>query len=112
MRLRTPEFHIDRCDVVALLCLQRAKSGGLSTSVSSMTVHNSWPRSARLLDRCTNRSGRPRRGSAEGKAPSMKRGVQRACRHPLGAVSGCISVPAQRFPSTPAHREDIEALDI
>src|SRR6266851_7422938 len=33
-------FHIDRCDVVALLCLQRAKSGGLSTIVSSMTVHN------------------------------------------------------------------------
>jgi Taurine catabolism dioxygenase TauD, TfdA family len=33
-------FHIDRCDVVALLCLRRAKSGGLSTIVSSMAVHN------------------------------------------------------------------------
>src|SRR3979490_2526061 len=33
-------FHIDRCDVVALLCLRRAKSGGLSTIVSSMSVHN------------------------------------------------------------------------
>ena len=27
-------FHIDRCDVVALLCLRRAKSGGLSAIVS------------------------------------------------------------------------------
>jgi hypothetical protein len=33
-------FHIDRCDVVALLCLRRAKSGGLSSIVSSMAVHN------------------------------------------------------------------------
>src|SRR3979409_2556636 len=32
-------FHIDRCDVVALLCLRRAKSGGLSTIVSSMSGH-------------------------------------------------------------------------
>src|SRR5258708_7462871 len=34
------KFHIDRCDVVALLCLRRAKSGGLSTIVSSMAEHN------------------------------------------------------------------------
>src|SRR5262249_49004059 len=33
-------FHIDRCDVVALLCLRRARSGGLSAIVSSMTLHN------------------------------------------------------------------------
>ena len=34
------KFHIDRCDVVGLLCLRRAKSGGLSTIVSSMALHN------------------------------------------------------------------------
>jgi hypothetical protein len=34
------KFHIDRCDVVALLCLRRARSGGLSALVSSMTLHN------------------------------------------------------------------------
>jgi hypothetical protein len=33
-------YHIDRCDVVALLCLRRAKSGGQSAIVSSMTLHN------------------------------------------------------------------------
>jgi hypothetical protein len=45
-------FHIDRCDVVALLCLRRAKSGGLSSIVSSMTVHNIMAaRRPDLLDR-------------------------------------------------------------
>src|ERR1700731_3159567 len=44
-------FHIDRCDVVALLCLRRAKSGGLSSIVSSMTVHNAMAeRRPDLLD--------------------------------------------------------------
>ena len=33
-------FHIDRADLVALLCLKRAKSGGASAIVSSMTLHN------------------------------------------------------------------------
>src|SRR5258708_33382280 len=34
-------FHTDSCDIVALLCLRRAKSGGRSAIVSSMTLHNS-----------------------------------------------------------------------
>jgi hypothetical protein len=33
-------FHTDSCDIVALLCLKTAKSGGLSSLTSSMTVHN------------------------------------------------------------------------
>jgi hypothetical protein len=33
-------FHSDGCDLVGLLCLRRAKSGGLSSIVSSMTLHN------------------------------------------------------------------------
>src|ERR1700722_19889782 len=45
-------FHIDRCDVVALLCLKRAKSGGLSAIASSMAVHNVMlARRPDLLDR-------------------------------------------------------------
>ena len=32
--------HTDSCDVVALLCLQTAKSGGLSNLVSSTTIFN------------------------------------------------------------------------
>jgi hypothetical protein len=33
-------FHSDSCELVGLLCLRRAKSGGLSSIVSSVTIHN------------------------------------------------------------------------
>ena len=33
-------FHSDGCDLVGLLCLRRARSGGLSSIVSSVTLHN------------------------------------------------------------------------
>lgn len=33
-------FHTDRCDVIAFLCLQPARSGGGNQIVSSMTVYN------------------------------------------------------------------------
>ena len=36
--------HTDSCDVVALLCLQAAKSGGLSNLVSSTTIFNEMRR--------------------------------------------------------------------
>ena len=37
-------FHTDSCDVVALLCLRTAKSGGLSSLVSSTTIFNEMRR--------------------------------------------------------------------
>ena len=37
-------FHTDSCDVVGLMCLQPAKSGGLSSLVSSMTIFNEMRR--------------------------------------------------------------------
>lgn len=36
--------HTDSCDVVALMCLQKAKSGGLSSLVSSTTIFNEMRR--------------------------------------------------------------------
>jgi hypothetical protein len=33
-------FHTDRCDVVGLLCVRQAASGGVSTLASSVAVHN------------------------------------------------------------------------
>lgn len=36
----TQRFHADSADIVGLLCLHPAKSGGLSSIVSSVTVHN------------------------------------------------------------------------
>lgn len=34
------DFHSDSCDVVALLCINPAKSGGLSAIVSSVAIYN------------------------------------------------------------------------
>jgi len=37
-------FHTDSCDIVGLLCLKTAKSGGLSALVSSSTIFNEMRR--------------------------------------------------------------------
>jgi len=109
-------FHIDRCDVVALLCLQRAKSGGLSTIASSMAVHNVMgERRPDLLERLYQPFPVDRRGEVpQGKARFYEAAV-------FNEYAGRVSVlysrlhigSAQRFPEarrlTP---EDIEALDM
>src|SRR5687767_14975351 len=33
-------FHADRCDVVGLLCVRKARAGGLSRIVSAAAIHN------------------------------------------------------------------------
>jgi hypothetical protein len=109
-------FHIDRCDVVALLCLRRAKSGGLSTIVSSMAVHNVMAeRRPDLLERLYRPFPVDRRGEVpEGKGPFYEAPV-------FNEHAGYVSVlysrlhigSAQRFAE--ARRltaEDIEALDM
>lgn len=109
-------FHIDRCDVVALLCLRRAKSGGLSTIVSSMTVHNVMAeRRPDLLDRLYRPFPVDRRGEIpEGKAPFYEAPV-------FNEYAGAVSVlysrlhigSSQRFPDAPRLTpEDFEALDM
>jgi hypothetical protein len=109
-------FHIDRCDVVALLCLRRARSGGLSSIASSMSVHNLMAtRRSDLLDRLYQPFPVDRRGEVpEGKAPFYEAPV---FNEHLGYVSVLYSRlhigSAQRFPE--ARRltvEDIEALDM
>ena len=37
---RLLRFHTDRCDVVGLLCVRKARSGGVSRIASSVAVHN------------------------------------------------------------------------
>ena len=37
-------FHTDSCDIVGLLCLKTAKSGGLSSLTSSMAIYNEMAR--------------------------------------------------------------------
>ena len=43
------EFHTDVVDIVGLMCLRRARSGGHSLIVSSTTVHNEMLRECPLL---------------------------------------------------------------
>jgi hypothetical protein len=95
------DFHIDRCDIVALLCLRRAKSGGHSAIVSSMTVHNVMAeRRPDLLERLYQPFPTDRRGEVpEGKAPFYEAPV-------FNEYAGLVSVlysrlyigSAQRFP--------------
>ena len=113
-------FHIDRCDLVALLCLRRAKSGGLSTIVSSMTVHNVMAaRRPDLLARLYRPLPIDRRGEVpEGKGPFYEAPVFNAHEGPEGHYVSVLYSrlhigSAQRFPEarrlTP---EDFEALDM
>lgn len=109
-------FHIDRCDVVALLCLRRAKAGGLSTIVSSMAVHNAMAeRRPDLLERLYRSLPVDRRGEVpEGKAPFYEAPVFNEYGGKLSVLYSRLHIgSAQRFPAarrlTP---EDYEALDM
>ena len=64
-------FHTDSCDIVALLCLKTAKSGGLSSLTSSMTVYNAMAtRRPDLVWRLFQPMPTDRRGEVpEGKRP-------------------------------------------
>ncbi len=109
-------FHIDRCDIVALLCLRRAKSGGLSTIVSSMSVHNAMAaRRPDLLARLFQPFPVDRRGEVpEGKGPFYEAPVFNEHAGYLSVLYSRLHInSAQRFPEarrlTP---EDIEALEM
>jgi hypothetical protein len=109
-------FHIDRADVVALLCLRRAKSGGLSTIVSSMAVHNAMAlRRPDLLERLYQPFPTDRRGEVpKGKGPFYEAPVFNPHADTLAVLYSRLHIgSAQRFPEarrlTP---EDIEALDM
>lgn len=109
-------FHIDRCDVVALLCLRRAKSGGLSAIVSSMTLHNVMAeRRPDLLERLYRSFPVDRRGEVpEGKAPFYEAPVFNRHDGYLSVLYSRLHIgSAQRFPE--ARRltaEDYAALDM
>ena len=109
-------FHIDRCDVVALLCLRHAKAGGLSALVSAMTVHNVMAeRRPDLLERLYHPFPVDRRGEVPaGKAPFYEAPVFNPHEGLLSVLYSRLHIgSAQRFPG--ARRltaEDVEALDM
>src|SRR5687768_13995139 len=108
--------HTDSCDVVALLCLQTAKSGGLSSVVSSTTIFNEMRRRRPdLLEVLMKPIETDRRGEVpEGSKPYFTIPV---FNYHDGLVSAIYQrqyiESARRFPGVaPLTPAQIEALDL
>jgi hypothetical protein len=109
-------FHTDSCDVVGLLCLKTAQSGGLSALVSSTTIFNEMRRRRPdLLQLLFEPIATDRRGEvAEGQKPYFEIPVFTWHQGHLTAIYQRQYIDSsQRFLEaprlTPAH---IEALDL
>jgi Taurine catabolism dioxygenase TauD, TfdA family len=109
-------YHTDSCDVVALLCLQPARSGGLSSLVSSVTIFNEMrkrrPDLARLLFEPIETD---RRGEvAPGQRPFFRIPVFNWHADSLSAIYQRAYIEsARRFSDVPPLTpEQIEALDL
>ena len=109
-------FHTDSCDIVALLCLKTAKSGGLSSLTSSMSIYNAMAeRRPDLLARLLVPFATDRRGEVpEGKQPWFDLPVFNDYQGFVSAIYAPHYVrSSQRFPEarrlTP---EDLEALEM
>jgi hypothetical protein len=109
-------FHTDSCDIVALLCLKTAKSGGLSSLTSSMSIYNAMAqRRPDLLQRLFVPFATDRRGEVpQGKKPWFDIPLFNDYKGHLSAIYAPHYVrSAQRFPE--ARRltvEDMEALEM
>ncbi len=108
-------FHTDSCDVVGLLCLRQARSGGDSLLVSALTLFNELRRTRPdLLARLLRPMAHDRRGEVpEGQKPFFMIPV-------FSWHGGRLTVfyqrqyfdSAQRFDDAPRlTAEDVEALD-
>jgi hypothetical protein len=109
-------FHTDSCDIVGLLCLKTAQSGGLSALVSSTTIFNEMRRRRPdLLRLLFEPFARDRRGEVPaGCKPYFEIPV-------FNWYKGCLTAlyhreyldSAQRFPDVPRLTpERIAALDL
>ncbi len=109
-------YHSDSCDVVGLLCLQTAKSGGQSKIASSVTVHNEMskarPDLVAVMEQPfhTDRKGE----IPEGKGPHYQMPIF----HRYGGLltttyNRDFITAAQRFAEVPRLTADqIEAMDL
>jgi len=109
-------FHTDSCDVVGLMCLQTAKSGGLSSLVSSTTIFNEMRRRRPdLLNVLLQPIETDRRGEVpEGSKPYFNIPV---FNYHDGLVSAIYQrqyiESARRFPGVkPLSTLQVEALDL
>lgn len=109
-------FHSDFCDVVALLCLHPAKTGGESLLTSSIAIHNEMlRRDPALVAALCEPVYRDRRGEIpEGKAPWYRRPV---FSYNEGRLTTCWTrgyiLSARRFDELPPQSDTlIAALDL
>jgi hypothetical protein len=109
-------YHTDSCDIVSLLCLKTARSGGLSALVSSSTIFNEMRRRRPdLLELLFQPIATDRRGEVpEGQKPYFEIPVFNWHQGYLTAIYQRQYIDsAQRFPDaprlTPRH---VEALDL
>jgi hypothetical protein len=109
-------FHTDSCDIVALLCLKTAKSGGLSSLTSSMSVYNRMATERPdLVARLFNPLPSDRRGEVpEGKKPWHYCPIYNDYAGYLSAIYAPHYVrSSQRFPDAPRlTEEDYAALEM
>lgn len=97
-------FHTDSCDIVGLLCLQTAKSGGHSALVSSVSIYNEmYQRRPDLLRLLLEPIATDRRGEVpEGQKPYFEIPVFNWHQGRLSAIYQRQYIDsAQRFPEAP-----------
>ncbi|HKP26526.1 MAG TPA: TauD/TfdA family dioxygenase, partial [Dongiaceae bacterium] len=111
-------FHTDSCDIVALLCLKTARSGGLSALVSSTTIFNEMRRrQPDLLALLLEPIATDRRGEVPaGQRPFFEIPVFNWHAWQLSAIYQRQYIEsAQRFADaprlTPAHRDALDLFD-
>lgn len=109
-------FHTDSCDMVALLCLKTAKSGGASALVSSMTIYNEMYRHRPdLLRLLFEPFATDRRGEVPiGKKPFFEIPVFNFFEEYLSVIYARRYInSAQRFDEVPSiEGERLEALNL
>ena len=109
-------YHTDSCDIVSLLCLRTAKSGGLSALVSSTTIFNEMRRRRPdLLELLFQPVATDRRGEVPaGQKPWFEIPVFNWHEGYLSAIYQRQYIDsAQRFPEAPRLTpQQVEALDL
>jgi hypothetical protein len=109
-------FHADSCDIVGLLCLKPAKSGGQSAIVSSVTVYNEMlKRRPDLVAELVKPWYMDRRGEvAPGKKPWYKLPIYSVRDGYMSSRGGGgHALSAQRFPDVPRLTDvQREALEV
>jgi len=108
-------YHCDACDVVALLCLHPAKSGGESRIASSLNIYNEMlTRRPGLVSELATTIYRDRRNEIpKGKEPWYELPVLNFHEGDLTVSFGGYIYSAKRFKELPPRSEALnEALDV